>query len=145
MPNGLLVFGFVTETLNSDKYIQVLSEIAVLISRINYGTNFYFQESISRVHNSKKVKKFMEDSGIKVIKWLSRSPDLNIVEDIWKMISSRVYNGPQFDSHQQLVNKVVTTINDINVNFRDSIVNLYTTFRRRLVVVLSSHGDLFNK
>ena len=52
------------------------------------------------------------------------------------MISSRVYNRPQFTNHRQLVNKVVTTINDINVNLRDSIVNLYTTFKRHLVVVM---------
>jgi len=115
MTNGLLVFRFVTGTLNSDKYIQLLSEIVVTISRINYGTNFYFQEDNFRVYKSKKVKKFMADFGIQVIKWPSRGPDLNI----WKMISSQVYNGPQFDNHQQLMNKVVTTINDINVNLRD--------------------------
>ena len=115
------------------------------MSRINYGTNFYFREYNPRVYKSKKVKKFMSDSKIQVIKWSSRSQNLNIVQDIWKMISRRVYNGPQFDNHQQLMNKVVTIINDINVDLRDSIINLHTTFRRRLVVVLSSHGDLFNK
>ena len=47
----------------------------------------------------------MVDSGINVIKWPSRSPDLKIVEDIWNIISSRVYNGPQFDSNEELTKK----------------------------------------
>jgi len=145
MPNGLLAFRILNGTFNSDNYIKLLSEMAVPILKINYGTNFYYQEDNSPVHKSQKVRKYMTDSGIKVIKWPSRSPDLNIVENIWQMISSRVYNGPQFDNKQQLTKKVIAAINDINTESRDSIRNLYTTFRRRLVVVLHRHGDLFNK
>ena len=37
----------------------------------------------------------MKDSVIKIIEWPAKSPDLNIVEDIWKMLSNVVYDGPQ--------------------------------------------------
>ena len=62
--------------------------------KINYGNTFYYQEDNARVHKSKKVHKFMQESGVQVIKYPARSPDLNIVEDIWKIISNAVYDGP---------------------------------------------------
>ena len=34
----------------------------------------------------------MKDSAIKIIEWPAKSPDLNIVEDIWKMLSNDVYD-----------------------------------------------------
>jgi len=86
----------------------------------------------------------MIDSGINVIKWPSRSPDLNILEDIWHIISNHVYYGPQFQK-KELVNKLISTINDINMESRASIKNLYHTFRKRLVAVLKSNENLFNK
>ena len=87
----------------------------------------------------------MADSGINVIQWPARSPDLNIVEHIWNIISSRVYDGPQFQNKADLTKKVIVTINEINMDSRDLIKNLYSTFRRRLVVVLQANGNLFNK
>lgn len=38
----------------------------------------------------------MMGNDVKVIGWPARSPDLNIVEDIWKMLSEMVYDEPQF-------------------------------------------------
>ena len=113
--------------------------------KLNYGIDFYYQEDNSRVHKSKKETTFMHNSNIKVIKWPSRSPDLNIVEDIWKMISSRVYDGPQFDNKQKLAEKVIDTINNINKKSRHAVVNLYRTYRSRLVTVLKGNDHLFNK
>jgi len=118
-------------TFNSDKYIQ-----------LNYGNDYYYQEDNSRFHKSRKVKIFMQNSGIKVMKWPSRSPYLNIIEDIWKMISIQIYNGFQFNCKQNLTEKVIATINDINMQSRGAIVNLYRT---RLVAVLKTNGDIFNK
>ena len=45
-------------------------------------------------------------SEIKDLSWSSKSPDLNIVEDIWKIISDQVHDGPQFVSIHQLSGKV---------------------------------------
>ena len=45
-----------------------------------------------------------------VLKWPSISQNLNIVEDIGKMIFNRVYIGPQFDNKQKLTDKVIDAI-----------------------------------
>ena len=135
MPNGLLAFRIITDKFKSNNYIRLLSEMVVPIMKLNQGNNYYYQEDNCRVHKSKKVQQFMVDSGINVIKWSSRSPDLNIVENIWNIISSRVYNGSQFESNEELTKKVISTINDINTESRHLIINLYSTFRKRLVII----------
>ena len=78
MPNGLLVYRILIRTLNSDKYIQLPSQMIVPIIKLNYGNDNYYQEDNSRVHKSKKLQTFMQNSGIKVLKGSPRSPDLGL-------------------------------------------------------------------
>ena len=110
--------------------------------KLNYCNTFYYQLDNPRVHKSKKIQTFMQDSGIQVIKWPARCPDLNIIEDIGKMISNAVYDGPQFNRKKDLTEKA---INCMNSDSRDDILNLHHRFRNRLVVVLMGKGDLCNK
>ena len=58
---------------------------------------------------------------------------------------SLVYDGPQFSSKQQLTEKVIDTINCMNIECNKLIVNLYATYRNRLVVDLRNNNDLCNK
>ena len=55
--------------------------------------DWYFQEDNSPVHKSIKVKEYMKRTGIRVIEWSPKSPDLNVVEDFWKRLSDLVYDG----------------------------------------------------
>jgi len=36
----------------------------------------------------------MMKSPINILEWSARSPDLNILKDVWKIISDQVYDGP---------------------------------------------------
>lgn len=144
LPNGLLCHSIVEGILNSEKYIDLLKKIVVPIIKLNYGDDFVFQEDNAPIHKSHKVRDFMNSSKITVIEWPAKSPDLNIVENIWKIISDRVYDGPQFRNKVDLVKKIDETIRDINESKRSQIVNLYGTIRSRLCTVLCKGGDLIN-
>jgi len=61
------------------------------------------------------------------------------------MISNAVYDGPQFNMKEDLTEKMIDTINCMNNDSRDDILNLYYTFRNRFIVVLMGKGDLCNK
>jgi len=88
--NGFLSHRVIEGNLNTDKYIELLRVTAVPIIKLNYGNDFLFQEDNSPVHKDGKVQYFMKSAGFKVMTWPPKSPDLNIAEDVWKILSDDV-------------------------------------------------------
>ena len=72
MPNELISFRFEKKTFNSETYIEIMSENAVPIMKLNYNGLFYFQQDNARPNISSQTK-----NGI-----TTYSPDLNIVKDL---------------------------------------------------------------
>lgn len=144
MPNGLLSFRVIEGTLNSSKYIELIDDYVVPIIKLNYGQNFWFQEDNASVHKSRKVQAFVQEREIRVLKWPAKSPDLNIVEDCWKLISDLVYDGKQFHSKQDLITKITKVINELNSTGRQKILNLFGSIKYRLCTVLEKQGNIFN-
>jgi transposase len=145
MPNGLLAHRIIIGKFNSSRYIELLENMIVPIIKLNYRSNFTFQEDNCSVHKAKSVKSFMNLSNIRVLDWPSKSPDLNIVEDVWRMISNKVYDGPQFRNNKDLILKINTVILELCDSKREILQELYTQIRKRLCKVLQSKGGLYNK
>ena len=136
LPSGLLSFKVISEKFNSDTYIQMLINSVVPILKLNFEENFWLQEDNSPVHKSAKVKEFKRKTSINILPWSAISSDLNIVEDVWKIISDQVYDGLQFVSTRELCAKVKNVIDTINQSQSQKILNLYTSIRGRLCTVL---------
>lgn len=145
MPNGMLAHRIIEGKFKAINYIQLLQESVVPILKLNYGNNACYQDDNCSVHRARIVKQFMDSTGIKTLKWPSKSPDINLTEDAWKIISDRVYDGPQFQSKSLLSKKVNEVISTINQSERDQIRGLFNKYVKRLCQVLRKNGNLFNK
>ena len=113
-PNGLLSFHIINGKFQSSDYLTLLKNFVVPIIKVNVQSDFYFQQDNCAVHKAKIVYEVHKSKSISTITWPSRSPDLNIVEDVWKIISDMVYDGPQFERKEDLQKKLVDAICVIN-------------------------------
>ena len=82
------------------------------------------------------------DSKIKLLDWPSKSPDLNIVEKIWKMLSDIVYDAPQIKNIKDLEEKIIESTNILNNEKKQVIQSLFSNYRRRLCDVLVNLGSM---
>ena len=94
LPNCLLSFSIIEGNFRSSDYIKLLKEKVLPISTLNFGKDFFFQQNNASVHQSKEVQ------------WPAKSPNINITEDAWKMISDIVYDGPPFRNKENLVTAI---------------------------------------
>ena len=77
--------------------------------------------------------------------WPAKSAGLNIVEDIWKLLSDQVYDGAQFVHAVRLTEKLGNVIDEINRCQRQKVLDLYESVRGRLCTVLYKRDALYNK
>ena len=145
MPNGLVAYRNIVGKFNSETYVDLLKTMIVPIIKLNFGDEILFQEDNCTVHKAAKVKEFMKSTGLTVFDWPAKSPDLNIVEDVWLMISNQVYNGPSFRNKKELLIKLEKVILELNNKRRLDLINLYGQIRRRMCKILERKGNLYNK
>ena len=78
----------------------------------------------------------------KMIEWPARSPDLNPVENLWKMISDIVYDGKTFDNELDLWDAIERACAKLMAEKREVLVNLTKSLPKRLLKVIKNKGGL---
>ena len=63
----------------------------------------------------------MMGSNINVLDWPPKSAGINITEDVWKLLSGAVYDGPIYENKAVLLEKINNVIADINQSKRNVI------------------------
>jgi len=102
MPNGLISHKIIRGILKATDYLCLLKELSIPILKINFGHKFTSKEDNTSVNKHKVIRNFYASFGIITLKWTAKSPDINITEYVWRMISELVYDGPQFANKNDL-------------------------------------------
>lgn len=139
---GALKLTLCSKTIDSDEYILILKDF-IPTAKIIYPNNEYFlvQDNAS-CHVSKKTRKFLSESAIDILDWPPSSPDLNIIENVWKMLEDAVYKENRvFSSKTDLWKAVNCAWNELD---REVIRNMTEGFNGRLDKVLECDGEIIN-
>ena len=82
--------------INASVYKELLCQHA--LPHLHKGTveTPIFMQDNAPCYKAKTVLSFLEEEGIAIIKWPTQSPDMNPIENVWKIIGEKAQNrNPQ--------------------------------------------------
>lgn len=148
---GLLVSGWIfsdgsfhleylTESVNSDNYIHLLKEKIIPLVKSSMKNDYILQQDNATPHTSNKTQLFLKNSGVNVLNWPAKSPDLNITEQVWGYLSEKVYEGPRILNAAQLREKIDHVCSKFKKEISSLIKNAYGTYFARVLKVITLNG-----
>lgn len=85
--DGIGVIVSVDGNLNSTKYIELLDfHLWPVIAKVFGNRPFIFQDDNATPHCSRQTNTWKQENGIQKFNWPAQSPDLNIIENVWRCI-----------------------------------------------------------
>lgn len=125
-----------SERVTSENYVsKILPVIAKRVQLLKHHEVFI--QDGARCHVSKHSMKFIEDNKIDAPSWPPRSPDLNVIENLWSLLerSIRTDRGDNTNSLRRAVRRAWNEIPTSTIN------DLVLGFSSRLVRCLENLGD----
>lgn len=135
---GKSEIAFLSGRQASKHYIWTLCEFLYPFAHLMHGTEFFFQQDNASIHTSRETRQFFEEMELNVIDWPARSPDLNPIENVWNLLSAKVYqNGRQYESVADLKEAIKREWETITVA---ELKNLVDSMNRRCFEVIRLGG-----
>ncbi|GBO38382.1 Transposable element Tc3 transposase [Araneus ventricosus] len=132
--NGQVGLAFIDGRQNSPKYIETLENHLMPFAENIGGRNWEYQHDNAPSHTSSATKNCLNSKNVTVLEWPPMSPDLNPIENVWGIMSRKVYeNGGQFYS----VNALKTSIESVWYNLEPEVLQtLIMSMEKRVYDVL---------
>ena len=110
MPNGFLSYEIMKGKHNSENYVDLIKFKALLIIKLNAKNDFLFQQDNCLIHIFRESLKFFNESSMTLLHWPSYNPDLNIVENIWYMLSNDIYSQGSMKNLKELCSPIYDSV-----------------------------------
>lgn len=126
--------------LNAAKYQQeIVHDIGVLCRQlVPGGRNVLFQQDKAPCHNARSTREFIANQRVDILSWPGNSPDLNIMENLWAEVVTRVRRHRTLPRNQEeLWARVQQAWADIPLS---TVQKLFNSMPARIAAVIKSKG-----
>ena len=115
--NGVGILLPMEGNIDSKKYYQILLDGFHPVLDWFYPEGDYaFVHDNAPVHSSEETRKWMEDWQISASEWPPQSPDLNIIENVWRMMKVKLYeDAGSITTRAELVQRLQLLWRDITI------------------------------
>jgi len=129
------------EKISANIYLKILESYFLPFKHTAHelvGGGVMFQQDNAPIHTARIVTKWFETNNIKIIDWPAASPDLNPIENIWKLLKNNVQKRDNFPR----------TISDLKIALKEEwakcdtsiLRDIIDSMPRRITAVLQSKG-----
>jgi transposase len=130
---------FFESTVDSDVYIEMLAIHFFPDVETRFGTDFIFIQDNAPPHRALVTKAYLFYKQCTTLEWLPYSPDLNVIEHCWNLLSRRVYvKKASYSTVAELKDAIVTAWETISL---EEINALVLSMRSRLRETIKVDGD----
>ena len=140
--NGNVWLEWLKGRQNSESCKQLRDEKALPRIRREMGNDFILQQDKCIIHVSKPMKEWVAKVNMTTLEWPARSPDLNLIENVWEMLAQLVYDGPEITKEAQLWERIQRAKKQLIETRRDVIVHMFDHYEERLIKVIEKKGDI---
>ena len=90
---GTCELQFVSSKMNAITYNGVIEKAIQDFDSIFGPIPWTFQHDNAPMHTARAVKQWISSQYVQLLEWPQYSPDLNIIENVWGLLSRKVYEG----------------------------------------------------
>lgn len=129
---------------NSQKYLEILEQVAFPSIEAQFGEveNIVFMHDNSAIHTARVILDFFALNHIKILNHPPKSPDLNLIENIWAIMER---------DRSQLIQKTQAGLNEHVLNRWENLrgrpdifENLYNSLINRYRYVINHGGNIYH-
>jgi hypothetical protein len=135
--SGIGRLEFIDDRMNAERYCEILdSNLFQSADQLRMPPDFIFQQDNDPEHTAHLTARWLDENGVRLLKWPAQSPDLNPIEHLWYLLEKEL-GDRRFKTKDELKTALTAAWNRLSFQ---KIRNLLDSIPRRLKAVIKAKG-----